>query len=442
MYFLAIDIGASSGRHILGEFVNGEVQLEEIHRFKNGMVEKNGSQCWDVTALFEEILTGLAKCRTIGKIPKSIGIDTWGVDFVLLDKNGNPIGDAVAYRDNRTNGMDKELNKYISDQELYAKTGIQKLPFNTIYQFLALKTQNPQLLDQADGFLLIPEYFSYLLTGVRKHEYTNATTTNLVNASTNTWDFDIIDSLGIPCNIFGEIVQPGTKLGDLLPHIQERVGFNCDVILPCTHDTGSAVVSAPTDENSIYLSSGTWSLMGVELTKPICTEESRIANFTNEGGVNTYRYLKNIMGLWIIQCIKSELDDKYSFEELANEARKNSGFPSLVNVNDDRYLAPKSMIDTIKADCAESGQKVPGTVGELVYCVYKSLADCYAKTKQELERLTGKTYTKVCIIGGGCQNTFLNELTAESCSCIVTAGPVEATALGNIIIQKRTHDSL
>ena len=449
MYFLAIDIGASGGRHMLGTLANGKLELTEIHRFKNGMVEKNGRLCWDVDALFEEILTGMAKCKAIGKLPHSVGIDTWGVDFALLDNDGNTIGDVVAYRDSRTNGMDEVLSEHISEAELYARTGIQKLPFNTIYQFMALKQQNPELLAKADGFLLMPEYFSFLLTGVRRHEYTNATTTGLVNVQSErpaagrpyihaqpNWDFDLIGRIGLPRHIFGEIVSPGTGLGRLLPHIRERVGFDCDVVFPCTHDTASAVVSAPTDAKSIYLSSGTWSLMGVELDRPICTEDSRKANITNEGGFGfKYRYLKNIMGLWMIQCIKEELDDKYSFEELCSLARESSSFRVRIDVNDRRFLAPYSMIGAIRAACHETRQPIPDTPGELAFCVYQNLADCYENTMLELAILTGKQYDKICIIGGGSQNKLLNELTAKVCRKTVTAGPVEGTAIGNILVQ-------
>ena len=443
MYYLAIDIGASSGRHILGEVIDGKLKLEEVHRFKNGMITKNGQLCWDVDALFEEILTGIAKCKAMGKIPQSVGMDTWGVDFALLDAAGNRLGDVVAYRDNRTAGMDEVLSEFISETELYAITGIQKMQFNTIYQLLALKQQNPELLAQADGFLLMPEYFSYLLTGVRKHEYTNATTTGMVNANTNGWDFELIERIGLPRNILGEITAPGTKLGGFLPHIKERVGFDCQVVFPCTHDTASAVVCAPIDENSIYLSSGTWSLIGTELSAPICTEDSRKANLTNEGGFGyKYCYLKNIMGLWIIQSIKAELGDKHSFEDLCDEAKKNSGFPSRIDVNEHRFLSPESMIDAIKAACKESGQKVPESVGELTFCVYQSLADSYAQAVQELETLTGKQFGKICIVGGGSQNVYLNELTAKACKRTVAAGPAEGTAAGNILVQMITAGQL
>ena len=436
MYYLAIDIGASSGRHILGEVVDDKLKLEEIHRFGNGMVTKNGQYCWDADALFEEILNGIAKCKAIGKIPQSVGIDTWGVDFALLDAAGNRISDVVAYRDSRTDGMDEVLSQFIDEAELYARTGIQKQPYNTIYQLLALKQQAPELLAQADALLLMPEYFSYLLTGVRMHEYTIATTTGMVDAGSKGWDFELIERIGLPRNIFGEMAAPGTKLGGFLPHVKERVGFDCDVIFPCTHDTASAVECAPIDENSIYLSSGTWSLIGTELSAPICTEDSRKANLTNEGGYGyKYRYLKNIMGLWIIQGIKAELGDKYSFEELCEEAKKCSSFPSRIDVNAHRFLAPESMIGAIKAACEENGQKIPESVGELTFCIYKSLADSYAQAVQELETLTGKKFDKICIVGGGSQNVYLNELTARACKRTVTAGPAEGTAAGNILVQ-------
>ena len=435
--YLAIDIGASSGRHILGHIANGKLVLEEIHRFKNEMVEIGDQLCWDASALFEEILIGLEKCHTAGKIPTSMGIDTWGVDFVLLDENNAPLGNAVAYRDSRTNGMDEVLSRTVSEEELYSRTGMQKLPFNTIYQLLALKEQNPALLNQAAQLLLIPEYFYFLLTGKKKHEYTNATTTALVDARTKNWDFELIDKAGLPRKIFGEIAAPGTELGNFLPEIEKRVGFNCRVVLPCTHDTGSAVLCVPIaeGENTAYLSSGTWSLFGTEISEPICNEESRRANFTNEGGFEKFRYLKNIMGLWMIQNVRAELGDKYSFAELAEMARTATHFPSRVNVNDPRFIAPKSMTDAIAAACKESGQPAPANTAELAYCIYQSLAEGYNHALQELENLTGIRYEKIAIVGGGSQNTFLNELTAKATGRTVTAGPAEGTAAGNILAQ-------
>jgi len=433
--YLAIDIGASSGRHILGQVVDGKLRLEEVHRFTNEMVERGGQLCWDIAQLFEEILAGMEKCRALGKTPTSMGIDTWGVDFMLLDENDAPLGNAVAYRDSRTDGMDEILSRAISEEELYNRTGIQKLPFNTIYQLVALREQNPKLLARARRMLLLPEYFSFLLTGEKKNEYTNATTTGLVDAQTKNWDFELIKKSGLPRDIFGEIVPPGTLLGNLMPEIVRRVGFNCPVILPCTHDTGSAVLAAPVDENTVYLSSGTWSLFGTEIPVPICNEESRRANFTNEGGFEKFRYLKNIMGLWMIQRVRAELDNAFSFEELANMARMEEAFPSRVDVGDSRFIAPPSMIDAIKAACCETGQVAPETPGELASCIYQSLAEGYNGALLEIEKLTGRRYDKIAIVGGGSQNTFLNELTAKVCKRTVTAGPAEGTAAGNILAQ-------
>ena len=434
-YYLAVDIGASGGRHILGGLNNGRLELEEVHRFKNGTVKKNGRLCWDTDALMKEIVTGMIKCREIGKIPQSVGIDTWAVDFVLLDKNGKTLGDSVAYRDSRTNGMDNVLSGFISEGELYARTGIQKQPFNTVYQLLALQRQDPELLNQAESLLMIPEYFSYLLSGKHMSEYTNATTTGLVNAKSKNWDFDLIEALKLPGHIFGELVSPGASLGALLPEIRERVGYDCNVVLPCTHDTASAVVSAPVDDKSLYLSSGTWSLLGAELTEPVCTEESRLCNMTNEGGYQyRYRYLKNIMGLWMIQNIKQE-HNNYSFDDLCALAMKASDFPSRVDVNDNRFLAPESMESEIRAACGESGQALPKDIGELAFCIYQSLADSYDAAVKEIEALTGTTYEKICIVGGGSKDTYLNELTKAACGKRVTAGPAEGTAAGNILVQ-------
>jgi len=437
-YYLAVDLGASSGRHILGHMENGQLVLEEIHRFKNGFFQKKGSpyQCWDIQGLFQEVLTGMKLCRKAGKIPVSMGIDTWGVDYVLLDKNGAMIGDSVAYRDSRTNGMDTLLEQRLSEEELYACTGIQKQIFNTIYQLLALRQAHPEQLDEAAHLLMIPEYLSYLLTGEIKNEYTNATTTGMVNAAARDWDDEVINLLRLPQGLLGPLHPPGTLVGELTPKVQAEVGYTCQVVFPCTHDTGSAVLSAPVDENSIYLSSGTWSLMGVELDQPICTEESRRLNLTNEGGYNYwYRYLKNIMGLWIIQSIKKEFGGRYSFDDLETLARQAEDFSGRIDVNEHRFLAPSSMIQAIEDGCRDSGQPVPATDGELMSCVYQSLAESYRDAVAGLESITGKKYNTICIVGGGCQDTYLNSLTAKSCGKRVTAGPVEGTAIGNLLAQ-------
>lgn len=436
-YYLAVDIGASSGRHILGWLENGKIRLEEIYRFENGLIEKNGHLCWDIDRLFSEIINGLKKCKELNTIPSSMGIDTWGVDFVLLDKNNQLLGDAVAYRDNRTENIDKEVYQLISEQDLYSRNGIQKLIFNTIYQLSALQKTNSEVLNKAEHFLMIPEYLNFKLTGNIKNEYTNATTTQLVNAITKDWDTELLTKLSIPTKIFGKLNMPKTTVGRFTPDIINEVGFDCEVILPATHDTGSAVLAVPTnDDNSIYLSSGTWSLMGIERLIPDCTEISRQHNFTNEGGYHyRFRYLKNIMGMWMMQNVRKEFRHKYSFNELFTLADIAKYFPSIIDVNDESFLAPKSMIQAVKDYCAKTNQEIPETEGEILYCIYNSLAKCYADTVKEIEDITHKTYNKIHIIGGGCQDIFLNRLTAKYTGKDVYAGPIEATAIGNIVCQ-------
>lgn len=448
-YYLAIDIGASSGRHILGYVENGRIYTEEIHRFSNIRILRGGHDCWNLEQLWQEILAGLQICQRIGKIPKTIGIDTWAVDYILLDRNDQLIGDAVSYRDDRTDGMADTVAAQISPTELYARTGIQQQPFNTIYQLTALKQEKPEQLNSAAAMLMIPDYFNFLLTGVKSQEYTNATSTNLVNALEKTWDMELIDRLGFPRHLFGRLSTPGTVIGTLTPVIQEQVGFNASVILPATHDTGSAFLAVPVrDDNAVYLSSGTWSLLGIENDHPITTMESLQLNFTNEGGAwYRYRYLKNIMGLWMIQSIRRELNGAgesarqygggrlWSFSDLCNAAQAAMHFPSLLNVNDPVFLAPVSMIDAVRSYCAASHQPIPKCVGELMQCVYRSLALCYCEAIDQLSQLTGKTYTSIHIVGGGCQDGYLNELTAQATGLPVYAGPVEGTAIGNLLVQ-------
>ena len=451
-YYLAIDIGASSGRHILGHVEEGRILLEEMYRFDNKQVHKNGHDCWDMDNLWTGILGGLKACKEAGKIPQTIGIDTWAVDFVLLDENGAVIGDAVAYRDGRTKDADKLVDKVLPAVELYARTGIQKQLFNTIYQLMALGEEHPEQLEQAQTMLMIPDYFDYKLTGVMKQEYTNATSTNLVYAAAKTWDYELIEMLGLPARLFGELSMPGTVVGNLTEEIQKEVGFDATVILPATHDTGSAFLAVPAkDDKAVYLSSGTWSLLGVENEEPICNEDSWRENFTNEGGAwYRFRYLKNIMGLWMIQSIRRELNGvayvagrtskhadgkQWSFPDLIEAARGAADFHSVVDANDDCFLAPESMIDAIKDYCRRSGQPVPETVGEIMQCVYLSLSRCYKEAILNLCKLTGKIYTSINIVGGGCQDMYLNEMTAKAVGLPVFAGPVEGTAIGNLIVQ-------
>lgn len=434
--YLAVDIGASSGRHILGWVEEGRLCLEEIYRFENKLTKRNGRLCWDMENLFREVVRGLERCRELSKIPDSVGIDTWAVDFLLLDQEGKPLGDSVAYRDSRTQGMDRAVEELISPEELYAHTGIQKQIFNTIYQLMAVKRQEPELLKRAARFLMVPEYLTYRLTGNMENEYTNATTTGLVNAQTKTWDGELLDRLGIPKKLFGPLRMPGESVGHLTPEIQRQVGFDCQVVFPATHDTGSAFLAVPAKEGGVYLSSGTWSLLGTELSSPITTRESLEQNFTNEGGYQyRFRYLKNIMGLWMLQSLRREGGEGVTFTVLEQQARQAADFPSRVDVNDGRFLAPENMGEAIRSYCQETGQPVPETLGELGSCVYHSLAESYAESVEELSRLTGKTYTAVNIVGGGSRDTYLNQLTADATGLPVYAGPTEGTALGNLMVQ-------
>ena len=440
-YYLAVDIGASSGRHILGHTgEDGRIVLEEIYRFDNGITTRNGHLCWELDRLFSEILQGMKRCAELEKIPAAMGVDTWGVDFVLLDKNGGLLGDAVAYRDSRTAGMDAAASAIIPPQELYACTGIQKQSFNTIYQLLALKKESPELLARGERLLMIPEYFHWRLTGKAVSEYTNATTTQLVNAAEKTWDRGLLDRLGLPRRIFGELAFPGTEVGALLPEIAAEAGFTCKVVLPGTHDTASAVLAVPmTAENAAYISSGTWSLIGLERTEPDCSEESRRRNFTNEGGYGgRFRYLKNIMGLWMIQSVRRELKaagQAVSFDDLCEMAIKAVDFSSRVDVSDECFLAPENMQRAVDDFCARTGQRVPASIEERMACIYRSLAAGYRRAVEELETLTGKPVPCIHIVGGGSKDWYLNELTASETGKTVYAGPAEATALGNILAQ-------
>ncbi len=456
-YYLAIDIGASSGRHVLGHVEDGKIILEEMHRFDNVQVRLRGHDCWDVDMIWENILIGLEKCKQAGKVPATIGIDTWGVDFVLIDKDGSRVGDAVAYRDSRTQHVVDALDRRIGLDNLYRACGIQRQPFNTIYQFAALSAEHPEELEAADRFLMIPEYLNYLLTGKAVNEYTNATTTCMLNARTCTWDSRVLEAASAPQRLFGKPEMPGFVIGGFTPEVQARVGFDAQVMLPATHDTGSAFLAVPArDAEAVYLSSGTWSLLGVEHEGPITTDASRFQNFTNEGGYQKrFRFLKNIMGLWMIQSIRRELngvdyvagkgagrtraDKEWGFGDLieaTREADAQATEPApCVNVNDDRFLAPDSMIDEIKQACRETGQVVPEGVGELMRCVYASLTSCYADSISELSALTGRTYTSINIVGGGCQDAYLNQLTADACGLPVYAGPIEGTSLGNLVVQ-------
>ncbi|MBD9216336.1 MAG: rhamnulokinase [Solobacterium sp.] len=436
-YYLAIDIGASSGRHILGHLENDKMVLEEVYRFSNGMKKKDGHLIWDVDALFEHILLGMKKCKERNIVPVSMGIDTWAVDYVLLDEAGNRIQDVYGYRDSRMKGIDKEIYKIICEEDLYLRTGIQKQIFNTIYQ---LKTEDK--LDEANCMLMIPDYFNYLLSGQKITEYTNASTTQLVSPITKDWDYELIELLGYPKHIFTKIKKPGYVVGNLRQEIQKIVGFDTRVVLPATHDTASAVLAIPSNEDSLYISSGTWSLMGCELKEANCSLESKERNFTNEGGIDyRFRYLKNIMGMWMINSMKHEIANEYSFNDICEMAKKET-ITSIIDAQDHRFLAPVSMVEEVQNACFENGQEVPQTIGQIAKVIYQSLAECYKNVAKEIECLTGKQYSCIHIVGGGSQAMYLNELTAKACKKTVYAGPVEATSIGNIAAQMISNHEL
>lgn len=426
-YYLAIDIGASSGRHILGYIDNGRLKLEEIHRFENYITNQNSTLVWDIEHLVNEVKKGIAKCKEIGKIPCTVAIDTWGVDYVLLDEDKQEIMPVVSYRDSRTNAVVDEVESLVSPARLYAKTGIQKQNFNTIYQLYADK-KNGKLLN-AKYFLMMPEYLSFKLTGVYKNEYTNATTTGLVNAKTKTWDNDILSALDLPSELFGALNTPSSLVGDLSADIQKAVGFNCAVLFAPSHDTASAVCACPMQDDDLYISSGTWSLIGTEITQPILGDNARQLNFTNEGGINyRFRFLKNYMGMWLFQNIRRNLNKSMTYDEMM-ELAKNCGEYKYFDVNDSTLVAPDNMIDTIgKLICSDD-------LGLILNSAYHSLAKSYSEAVSEIEAVTGKRFNAIHIVGGGCQDKYLNILTRDYTGKSVTAGPIEATATGNIVSQ-------
>ncbi len=441
-YYMAIDIGASSGRHIIGWLDSGRLVTEEIYRFQNGPDEKltefggdTKHLTWDTEKLFREILNGLKEAKRVGKIPCSIGIDTWGVDYVLLDENDKALGSVYCYRDSRSEGAMEKVHELISVEELYDKTGIQSGSINTVYQLYYDKLSGK--MDKAKSFLMLPDYFSFRLTGKKCQEYTNATTTGMVNAKTHKWDTDIIERLGYKAELFGELSMPTTVVGEFTKEVADFVGYTATITLPATHDTGSAVLGAPLDDEAPYISSGTWSLLGIEKKDAHTSATARKSGYSNEGSAKaTFRLQKNIMGLWMIQEVRHETGDKYSFAELADMART-SVCDYEIDVNDQRFMAPKSMTREI---CNAVGMEL--TVGELAYVIYNNLARSYAVAMSDLEEITGDKYTTLNIIGGGSKNGFLNELTAKYTGRRIITGPAECTAIGNLMMQMLSHGDI
>jgi len=430
-YYLAIDIGASSGRHIVGWKENGAIQMKEVFRFPNGVREENGHLTWDVRKLFSNVVLGILEAFKQYPVIESVSIDTWGVDYVLL-KGDEEVYPVYAYRDSRTEAVIPQVHEKISFSELYRHTGCQFQPFNTIYQLYDDKVNGR--LEGVTDMLLMPEYLMWKLCGVKAREYTNATTMGMINAQTGEFDMEIVDALGYPKHLFPKLSQPGTVLGMLRPEIAEAVGGNCKVVLCATHDTGSAVEGIPMEGNHPYISSGTWSLLGVKTPKPITGEDSMEANYSNEGGVGYNRYQKNIMGMWLVNELQRELCPDMTFPEIVKLAEK-SGCNLLVDADDPMFLAPKSM----KAAFDEATGYRLCALGDYFRCAYCSLAASYDTALDELEGNTGKHYKKIYIVGGGAKNSFLNRLTEEATGKQVVALPIEATSLGNLKIQMEVN---
>ncbi|WP_435928520.1 rhamnulokinase [Dryocola sp. BD613] len=438
---VAVDLGASSGRVMLARFDRDarSVCLREIHRFTNCLQQTDGSATWDLDALEHDIRTGLQKACDEGVAIDSIGIDTWGVDFVLIDRDGNRVGLPVSYRDSRTDGVMETALAEVGREEIYRRTGIQFLPFNTLYQLRALAQRQPELLQEVEHALLIPDYFCYRLTGALNWEYTNATTTQLININSDSWDESLLDWAGVPAKWFGKPTHPGCVIGRWTC----RGGNQIPVVSVATHDTASAVIGAPLkDKDAAYLSSGTWSLMGIESKTPYATDRALAANITNEGGAEgRYRVLKNIMGLWLLQRVSKELGIT-DLPALIARTRQLPACKFVINPNDDRFINPENMSREIQAACRESRQPVPLTDAELARCIFDSLALLYAATLRELAELRGRPVSCLHIVGGGSQNELLNQLCADACGVPVLAGPVEASTLGNIGCQLMALDEI
>lgn len=443
-YLLAFDLGASSGRAILGILSDGKLELKEIHRFVNQMQQINGHYFWNIFSLFNELKTGLRKCiREYDIQPESIGVDTWGVDFVHLNREGLILSLPFAYRDSRTNTSMDDLFSLIPASEVYAQTGIQFMQFNSLFQLFSMVKDKASLLEITDSILFMPDAFNYLFTGVKKSEFSIASTSQMIVPGTGKWNYQLIEKAGIPTNILQEIIMPGTILGPIKKEIALETGSaTIPVIAVAAHDTGSAIVSVPgTGNNFVYLSSGTWSIMGIESQSPIISEHTRRLNFTNEGGVDgTTRFLKNIMGMWLIQEVQRIWEGegmKYSWPEMVELARKAEPFKFLINPDDNMFLNPRDMTQAVRDYCYQTAQGTPQSHGETIRCIYDSLALKYRYTLEQIRELTNQPIEVVHIIGGGANNDFLNQLTADATGLQVIAGPTEATAIGNIMVQAK-----
>ena len=438
---LAIDLGASSGRGIVGAFDGERLTLRENHRFSNDPVNLCGRLYWDILRIFHEIKLSVQKTVLDGDAVSSIGIDTWGVDYGLLDRAGRLLSNPVHYRDTRTEGAQELVSRTVSAEELYRVAGIQTLNFNTVYQLAVEREEAPEKLAQAERMLNIPDLLNYFLTGRMANEYTILSTGALLDAKKRDYAWELLDRLGIPRRLFGDVTAPGTDLGTLLPQVQGETGkTDAHVLTVASHDTASAVIAVPSEEKDfLYISSGTWSLMGTELSDPLINAESRAANFTNEGGAcGTVRFLKNIMGLWIIQESRRQWrreGEDYSFAQMEAWAKESTPFRSLIDVDDSDFATPGDMPEKIRAYCKRTAQPVPESVGEVVRCIYESLALKYRSVAERVMELMGRRARVIHVVGGGTKDRFLSQLTADACGIPVCAGPEEATAIGNLMMQ-------
>ena len=438
---LAIDLGASSGRGIVGSFDGEKLSIQEIHRFSNDPVILCGRMHWDVLRIFHEIKQAIRETALDGDTIRSIGIDTWGVDYALLDESGKMLSNPYHYRDARTEGIVSYVGRFFAPSELYAKTGIQTMNFNTVFQLAADLRDDPKMVENASRMLNIPDLLNYFLTGKMANEYTILSTGALLDAQKRDYAKDIIAKAGIPQRLFGDIVLPGTSLGKLLPEVQSEVGkTDAEVLTVASHDTASAVIAVPTQEKEfLFISSGTWSLMGTELDAPKINAQTEKYNFTNEGGVNnTIRFLKNIMGLWLIQESRRQWKregKEYSFAELESLAKAAKPFQCFIDPDHPSFVAPGDLPARVREFCQKTGQYVPETVGEIVRCIYESLAMKYRYTAENISMLTGISPRVIHVVGGGTKDGFLSQMTADACGIPVCAGPEEATAIGNLLVQ-------
>ena len=438
--YLSIDFGANSGRIIVGYFLHDELVLDEVHRFQNRLIKLGNHLYWDFLYLFEEMKTGMKLAAQKGYSIKSIGIDTWGVDFGLIDKQGNLLGNPVSYRDNRTAGLPDELFTHLDQAAHYRETGIQVMEINTLFQLLSMVKSDSSILSVADKLLFMPDLFSYYLTGVANNEYTIASTSELLDVHKKSWLKKFIDELEIPSHLFGEIIQPGTIRGKLKSDIAAETGLdsNLNVVAVASHDTASAVLAIPSTKKQIaFISSGTWSLIGAVVNEPIVTEEARLAEYTNEGGFGNIRFLRNTTGLWILQNLMREWSGKkkgVTYNLVLKEA-DSADIDTVIDVDDDSFVNPVNMQQAIIAYCNEHKLRSHETRGEYVRVVLESLAIKYLEAFKNLQKLVPETITELHVIGGGSQNDLLNQLTANKLGIPVIAGPVEATAIGNILVQ-------